>query len=93
MDIYDFIKRIFFALIVLVIALLIVILIIPDQKIMKNTNQDIIKPGFGVKTYEIEKKPEEQPHTIQEPSGRERTAFWNYYDRIENAKESTIKGG
>src|SRR3989338_7883313 len=93
MNIYDFIKRIFFALIVLVLLILIVVLIIPDQKIIKNVNQDILKPGFEVRAYEIEKKPEEQPFIDREPSRREREKFWEYYDRVENAKERTIKGG
>ena len=51
-----------------------------------------IKPGFEAETYEIEKKSEENPKSPESENDRYSEDIWGYYDRVEEAKERTIKG-
>ena len=81
-------------LLILIIAILLFTLNNKNYAVgQEAVNNEGIKAGFETETYEIEKKSEENPKSTGSEGNRYSENIWEYYDRVEEARERTIKGG
>ena len=81
-------------IIIFLILLIIILLFNLNGNIVEQEaiNDEGIITGIGTETYEIEKKSEKNPQSPRSEGDRYSKNIWEYYDRVEEAKERTIRG-
>ena len=78
-----------------ILLIMILLFMLNDKSYIVNegiNSSEGIKPGFEAETYEIEKKSEENPKSPGSGNDKYSENIWEYYDRVEEARERTIKG-